>query len=114
VKRLVVVGGAGALELAPGVQLVDTPTFPAHWKGLALAHRDALPLYQNSDLDWTYVSPSAIIEPGQRTGHYRIGTNQLLTDAKGNSHISAEDFSVALLDELEHPRFVRQRFTVGY
>jgi uncharacterized protein len=114
--RLVVVGGAGSLEVAPGVQLVDTPEFPAAWKPIALAHREALAIYQAADdfIDWTYVSPAALIEPGQRTGSFRVGTNQLLTDDKGESRISIEDYAVALVDELEKPQFVRQQMTVGY
>jgi putative NADH-flavin reductase len=114
VRRLLVVGGAGSLEVAPGVQLVDTPEFPPAWKPGALAMRDALDVYRASSLDWTYFSPAAMIAPGQRTGHYRTGTNQLVTDEKGESRISAEDYAVALLNELEKPRFVRQRFTVAY
>ncbi len=112
--RLIVVGGAGGLEVAPGMRLVDTPDFPAAWKGLALAHIEAYPVFQHSDIDWTYVSPAAFIEPGERTGKYRTGTSQLVTDENGNSKISAEDFAVAILDEVERPRFVRQRFTVAY
>ncbi len=113
-KRLIVVGGAGSLEVAPGVQLVDTPDFPAAWKQLALAHRDAFPIYRHAGLDWTYVSPAAFIEPGERTGKFRTGTDQLIVDEAGNSKISAEDFAVAILNEAEHPHFSRQRFTVGY
>jgi putative NADH-flavin reductase len=112
--RLIVVGGAGSLEVAPGLQLVDTPDFPPAWKPVALAHRDALNVYRAADLDWTYVSPSALIQPGERMGRYRTGIEQLLIDEKGESRISAEDFAVAILDEVEHPRFVRKRFTVGY
>lgn len=115
VPRLLVVGGAGSLEVAPGVRLMDTPDFPAAWKGIAQAHADALAVYQREIyLNWTYVSPAAFIEPGQRTGKYRVGTDQLLADAEGKSYISAEDFAVAILDEVEHPRFDRQRFTVAY
>jgi putative NADH-flavin reductase len=115
VKRLLVVGGAGSLEVAPGVQLVDTPDFPAAWKPVAQAHRDALEVYrQNNDLDWTYFSPAAFIAPGERTGKYRLGTEQLVTNEQGESRISAEDYAVALLDEIEQPRFIRQRFTVAY
>jgi putative NADH-flavin reductase len=116
VKRLLVVGGAGSLEAAPGVQVVDTPDFPAAWKPVALAHRDALDVYRNAqtDLDWTYVSPAALIQPGERTGKYRIGGDQLLVDEKGESHISAEDYAVALLDEVENPRHIRLRITVAY
>jgi putative NADH-flavin reductase len=114
VRRLVVVGGAGSLEVAPGVQLVDTPAFPAAWKPVALAHHEALALYRAADLDWTYVSPAALIAPGTRTGRYRTGTDQLLTDAEGESRISAEDFAVALLDEIERPRYLRRRMTAAY
>jgi uncharacterized protein len=117
VRRLVVVGGAGSLEIAPGVQQVDTPEFPAAWKGTALAHRDALAVYRSADaadLDWTYLSPAGVIEPGARTGRYRTGTDQLLVDGSGKSFISAEDFAVAVLDEVEHPKHVRRRMTAAY
>jgi putative NADH-flavin reductase len=112
--KLVIVGGAGSLEAAPGVQLVDTPDFPAAYKKPALAHRDALEIIRRAPFDWTYVSPSAEINEGTRTGQYRIGTNQLLLDASGQSHISMEDFAAAVLDEVEKPQFSRSRFTVGY
>jgi putative NADH-flavin reductase len=115
VKRLVVVGGAGSLEVAPGIQLVDTPDFPEALKALALAHREALEVYRSAEhLEWTYVSPALFIAPGERTGAYRVALDQLLTNDKGESRISAEDYAVALLDEIEAPRFVRQRFTVAY
>ena len=116
VRRLFVVGGAGSLEVRPGLQLVDTPEFPAAWRPVALAHRDALALYRAAPpgLDWTYFSPAALIEPGKRTGTYRIGGEQLLTDRLGKSRISVEDFAVALLDELERPAHVRQRITIAY
>lgn len=115
VERLLIVGGAGSLEVAPGVQLVDTDAFPAAWKPLALAHRDALDVYRtNDDLNWTYFSPAAFIAPGERTGQYRTGTDQLLSDDQGQSRISTEDFAIALLDEVENPRFSRRRLTVAY
>ncbi len=115
VKRLVVVGGAGSLEVSPGLQLVDTPEFPAEWKGGALAHRDTLRIYQKEkELDWTYLSPAGLIQPGERTGKFRLGKGQLITDEKGNSVISMEDYAVALLDELENPQYIHQRFTLGY
>jgi hypothetical protein len=76
--------------------------------------RDALNVYRKADLDWTYFSPANIIAPGERTGQYRTGTDQLVTNEKGDSRISAEDYAVALIDELEKPHFVRRRFTVGY
>lgn len=115
VRRLLVVGGAGSLEVAPGVQLVDLPEFPAAYKPIALAHRDALAVYrQETDLEWTSLSPAAMIQPGERTGQYRTGTDQLVSDEKGESFISAEDYAVALLDEAENPRHIRARFTVAY
>lgn len=114
VKRLIVVGGAGSLEVAPGVQLVDAPDFPAAWKEIALKHIDALQVVKNSDLEWTSLSPSAMIEPGERTGTFRLDKDNLIVDNKGESHISAEDYAISLVDELEHPNHIRQRFTVGY
>jgi uncharacterized protein len=115
VKRLVNVGGAGSLYVAPGLQLVDTPTFPAAWKGVANAHRDALAIFMAvTDLDWTYVSPAAVIEPGARTGHFRRGGDELLVDAQGHSKISIEDYAIAVVDELEKPRALRGRITVAY
>ncbi|MCY1082966.1 NAD(P)-dependent oxidoreductase [Archangium lansingense] len=114
VRRLLVVGGAGGLEAAPGLRVVDTPSFPAAWKSIALAHIAAYDVFRQADLDWTFFAPPALIQPGERTGKYRTGTDQLLTDAKGNSAISAEDYSVALIDELEKPKFLRRRFTAAY
>lgn len=114
VKRLLVVGGAGGLEVKPGLQLVDSPDFPAAWKPIALAHREALGVYRGADLDWTYLAPAALIQPGARTGHYRTDSAALLTDAKGESRISAEDYAVAMLDELERPKHPRARFTAAY
>ncbi len=113
--RLVVVGGAGSLEVAPGVLLLQTPPFPVEFEEIALAHRDALGLLrQTTALDWTVVSPPASIAPGERTGRFRLGGDQLLVDAAGASRISAEDFAVAVLDEVEKPRHLRRRFTVAY
>lgn len=115
VTRLLVVGGAGSLEVAPGRRLVDTPEFPEAWKPGALAHADALEVYRaDATLDWTYVSPAAVIEPGERTGAYRIGGNELLLDGDGESRISTEDYASAIIDELEHATHVRQRITVAY
>lgn len=114
VKRLIVVGGAGSLEVAPGLQLVDAPNFPEAWKPIALAHRDVVPVLEASDAEWSYQSPAAFIQPGERTGKARVGGRQLVTDAKGESRISAEDFAVVLVDELEKPQHVRQQFTAAY
>ncbi len=114
VRRLIVVGGAGSLEVSPGVQLADTPDFPVAWKAIADAHREALEIYRaEPDLEWTVVAPAALIAPGVRTGHYRAGGDQLLVDAKGESRISAEDYAVAIADEVETPRHIRRRFTVA-
>ena len=116
VKRLIFVGGAGSLEVAPGVQLVDTPGFPEIYKARALAMRDELNYVRanGGDLDWTYISPAAIIHPGERTGTFRIGGDQLLVDAEGNSYISAEDFAIGLVDEIESSAHLKQRITLGY
>lgn len=115
VPRLLVVGGAGSLEVAPGVALIDTPEFPAAYKAEAGAGRDFLNVLRGEQaLDWTFLSPSALFEPGQRSGRFRLGTDSLLVDAAGNSSISMEDFAIALIDELERPQHSRQRFTVGY
>ncbi|CAM2150609.1 MULTISPECIES: NAD(P)-dependent oxidoreductase [Paraburkholderia] len=113
--RLVVVGGAGSLEVAPGKQLVDTDGFPDAYKPIALAHREALAFYRTvTDLDWTFFAPAALIAPGERTGAFRTGTNTLIADAKGDSRISAEDYAIAFVNELEHAHFVRQIATVAY
>ncbi|MFP4592104.1 NAD(P)-dependent oxidoreductase [uncultured Ralstonia sp.] len=115
VPRLLVVGGAGSLEVAPGVALVDTPQFPKEYHAEASAGRDFLnALRKETELNWTFVSPSAFFEPGERTGHFRLGHDTLLADANGKSWLSMEDFAIAFLDETEHPAHPRQRFTVGY
>lgn len=116
VQRLIVVGGAGSLEVAPGLQLVDSPDFNPAWRPGALAHREGLAVYRQStsSVNWTYFSPANFIAPGERTGMYRLGTEQLVVNDKGESRISAEDYAVALLDEIETPRFARQRFTAAY
>jgi Putative NADH-flavin reductase len=114
VKRYLVVGGAGSLEVAPGLKVVDTPDFPAEYKAEALAGGVFLEALRGTDnLDWTFLSPSAVFGPGERTGKFRLGTDQLLVNDKGSS-ISFEDYAIALVDELEKPAHVRQRFTVGY
>lgn len=118
VKRLLVVGGAGSLEVAPGVQLVDTPHFPAEYKEGATAARDYLTLLKKEgELDWTFLSPAILMHPGitdGRTGHYRTGLDSPVFNEKKESRISVEDLSVALMDAVETNNFVRKRFTVGY
>jgi putative NADH-flavin reductase len=115
IKRLLFVGGAGSLEVKPGVQSVDLPGFPAEYKQGALATRETLNmLRQESGLEWSFLSPSADVFPGERTGNFRLGTDQLLKDPKGESRISVQDYAMAMIDELETPHHIRQRFTVGY
>lgn len=114
VRRLVVVGGAGSLEVAPGVRLVDTPEFKEEWKPEALQHAEALEVYRGiGDLDWTFVSPAAYIHPGDRTGSYRLGGDQLLVDENGKSEISAEDYAIAIADLLEQNGHARERVSVA-
>ncbi len=115
VRRYLVMGGAGSLEVAPGKKLIDTPTFPAAYKPEAAKGGEFLELLrQQKDLDWTFLSPSALIEVGERTGKFRTGGDQLLVDANGNSRITFEDFAIAMVDEVENPKHIRKRFTVGY
>ncbi len=115
VERYLVVGGAGSLEVAPGVRLVTTPGFPVAYKAEAEKGGAFLDLLrQEKELNWTFLSPSALFVAGERTGKFRLGTDQLLTAADGKSWISFEDFAVALADEIERPAHARQRFTVGY
>ena len=115
VPRYLVVGGAGSLEVAPGKKLIDTPNFPEAYKPEAGAGGAFLELLRGEkELDWTFLSPSALISAGERTGKFRLGGDQLLTTADGKSGISYEDYAVALVDELERPAHSRRRFTVGY
>lgn len=115
VRRLLAVGGAGSLEVAPGVQLVDTPEFPAEWKQGALAARDLLTrLRGETGLDWIFLSPPIVLAPGERTGRYRVGADQPLPGTGGQpAGISVADLAVAIADEIENPRHIRQRFTVA-
>jgi uncharacterized protein len=115
-RRLVVTGGAGGLRTASGARLMDTPDFPAAWRPVAAAHARALDeVYRLADdLDWTCVSPAALIEPGERTGRYRTGGDDLLTDGSGVSRITIADFAVALADVIDTGAPLRQRITVAY
>ncbi len=115
VSRLIVVGGAGSLYAAPGVQLVDTPQFPADWKAGATAARDFLNVIKKeTTIDWTFLSPAIELVLGNRTGEYRTELESPVFDEKGKSRISVEDLAVAIVDELEKPQFAQKRFTVGY
>ncbi len=114
IKRYLIVGGAGSLEVAPGVVLSTTENFPEQAKPEAAAGTVFLDLLrQEKQLDWTFLSPSALFVAGERTGKFRLGKDQLLTNEKGSS-ISFEDYAIALVDEVEKPAHSRQRFTVGY
>jgi putative NADH-flavin reductase len=116
VKRLLWVGGAGSLETAPGVKVIDDPHFPEAWKPEANAQGKALDVFRasKSDVDWTYVSPAALIEDGERSGKYRVGGEQLLVDGNGVSRITVPDYAAALLDRIEKHDALRQRITVAY
>jgi len=114
IKRVLWVGGAGGLEVKPGVRVVDDPALP-DWVPGSLATINALDqLGKEPDLEWTFLAPSAEMKPGERTGKFRLGGDQLLVDSAGHSRISVQDFAVAMIDELERPRHLHQRFTVGY
>ena len=115
VKRYLVVGGAASLEIAPGQILLNAPNFPPAYKAEASAAKAFLDTLRTvTDLDWTFLSPSAFFGPGERTGKFRLGDNTLLTAPDGKSSISYEDYAMAMLDEVETPRHIRRRFTVGY
>ncbi|MFB0621120.1 NAD(P)-dependent oxidoreductase [Streptomyces sp. AGS-58] len=115
VRRVALVGGAGSLLTDGGVRLMDAPGFPAEYKGEALAHADLLDALAGvTDLEWTSVSPAAVIAPGERTGAFRTGGDQLITGADGSSAISAEDFALAFVDELEQAAHPRARMSVAY
>ncbi|MGH8231257.1 MAG: NAD(P)-dependent oxidoreductase [Steroidobacteraceae bacterium] len=115
VKRFIAVGGAGSLEIAPGKLLKDSGQIPAEWMPAVNEATALLELLRRDPgLDWTFFSPAALIGPGQRTGHFRLGTDQLIVAADGKSSISYEDYASALVDELEKPQHLRQRFTIGY
>jgi uncharacterized protein len=113
--RLVVVGGAGTLEVAPGSRLVDQPGFPDAYKPEALAHAALLDQLRDvHDVQWSYLSPSAELAPGPRTGSFRLGGDTLLSTPDGKSFVTAEDYVIALLDECESGAHIGKRFTVGY
>jgi uncharacterized protein len=114
VPRLIVVGGAGGLDVAPGVSLIDSGHLPEQWMPIAKAHVRALDVLRSSDIDWTYFAPAAFFGPGERTGKFRLGKDTLISNDKHESRISMEDYAIALVDELERPAHRKQRFTIGY
>jgi hypothetical protein len=118
VRRVIIVGDAASLFVAPGITLLNSGHLPEQWQAIAKAHSDLLELLRTTNLaaglDWTYLSPAGFIQPGERTGKFRIAKDDLVVDEKGESRISAEDYAVALVEELARPQHVRERFTVGY
>ncbi|HEY6874601.1 MAG TPA: NAD(P)-dependent oxidoreductase [Geobacteraceae bacterium] len=114
VSRLIVVGGAGSLEFSPGVTVLDSGYWPKKYVPIATSHMKAFAALKASDINWTYFSPPMLIQPGERTGKFRLGGDDLIKDDQGNSRVSFEDYAVALVDELEKPAHERSRFTIGY
>jgi putative NADH-flavin reductase len=115
VPRLIVVGGAGQLEVAPGVTLIKSGYLPAEYIPIAVSHEKAAEVLKaSSGINWTYIAPAAYFVPGERTGKYRTGTNNLVSDEKGESKISFADYAIALVDEIEKPKHERALFSVGY
>lgn len=118
VKRLLVIGGAGSLEIAPGLQLVDSPDFPEAYKPGASAARDYLNiLRKEEELNWTFLSPAInmhLDRRAPRTGVFRTGTDQPVFNESGVNDITIEDLAVAIINELENNQFIKRRFTVGY
>ena len=114
VPRLIVVGGAGLLEVAPGVSLIASGYLPEAFLPIAKSHEKALGILKASNINWTYFSPAGFFEPGQRTGKYRLGTTNLIANEKGDSRISFEDYAVALVDEIEKPAHERGQLSIGY
>lgn len=115
VKRYVVVGGAGSLQTSQGILLVDSPGFPEFVRAEATRGKMFLDVLRTcDDLDWTMLSPSAEFTAGDRTGAFRLGDDTLLTAADGKSWISYDDYAIALIDEIESPKHIGRRFTIGY
>ena len=115
IKRLVAVGGAGTAEVAPGVKLMDSYFFPPAYLGGAKSTAVIKELLsKESAFDWVFVSPPNFLEEGERTGEYRVGTDNLIIElSSGRSYMSVADYAVALLDEIEQPKHHQVRFTVG-
>ncbi len=115
VKRYIAVGGAGSLQAADGKLVMENPQIPAEWLPSIKEGSELLKLLRaDSQLDWTFFSPAVMIGPGERTGKFRLGGDDVVATAEGKSSISYDDYAIALVDELEHPRHVRRRFTIGY
>jgi putative NADH-flavin reductase len=112
--RLVVVGGAGLLEVAPGVTLIASGFLPEAYLPIAKSHETALGILKASEINWTYFSPAGYFEAGERTGKFRLGTTNLIANEKGDSRISFEDYAIALVDEIETPAHERGQLSIGY
>lgn len=113
-QRIIVVGGAGSLYVAEGLKLVDTESFPKDWKPIANAHINALEQLKESNLNWTYFSPAAFFEPGEKKGNYKLGNSNLISDENGNSKISFADYSEALVNEIAANKYEKKQMTIGY
>ena len=114
IKRLLVVGGASTLEVSPGVQLIDTMSPEQITQGMLATREMLYMLRREKELEWTFLSPAATIASGERTGHYRVGKDELVKNKEGESRVSTQDYAVAMLNELEKPQHIRERFTVAY
>ena len=112
--RLIVVGGAGLLEVAPGVTLIASGYLPEAYLPIAKSHEKAFGILKASDINWTYFSPAAYFVPGERTGKFRLGTTKLIANEQGESRISFEDYAIALVDEIEKPAHERGQLSIGY
>ncbi len=116
VKRFLLVGGAASLFISPGKRLMDAGIIPESFQPAvrALANVYLIDLIEEKSLDWVFFSPAGIIEPGLRTGKFRLGKDDMIVNEKGESKISVQDYAVAMIDELEKPAHHRERFTIGY
>lgn len=116
VRRLLCVGGAGTLFCAPGLRVVDSGVIPDAIMGgvRSLGEFYLNTLMNEKEIDWIFFSPAGTLEPGKKTGKFRLGKDDLIVDENGNSHISVEDYAVAMVDELENPKHHYERFTIGY
>jgi putative NADH-flavin reductase len=113
-QRLLVVGGAGGLFVAPGVTAIASGHLPEVALPIAKSHEQVRKNLKASGADWTYFAPAGLFEPGERTGQFRLGKDDLIVDVTGNSRISMEDYAIAVVDELEKPQHRGERFTIGY
>jgi len=117
VERLLIVGGAGTLFCAPGLRVVDSGAIPEEIMGGVRPLGDFYlnTLMNEKEIDWTFFSPAgAFDEKGERTGKYLLGKDDLIVDGNGQSHISVQDYAMAMVDELEKPQHHQERFTIGY